>query len=108
VPHVDAESRIEQTALGHGFHRVMARYGFMETRDVPELLSRITIDGSPVDSKHATYVLSRETLIAGFRSGMWMWRKRLFATLARNALPATAFFGLPPNQVVEIGTQIEL
>ncbi|HVP72298.1 MAG TPA: KUP/HAK/KT family potassium transporter, partial [Phycisphaerales bacterium] len=108
VPHVEDDRRIEQSTLGQGFHRVIARYGFMEERDVPALVKRIEIEGSPIDARHAIYVLSRETLIAGTRSGMWLWRSRVFSALARNALPATAFFGLPPNQVVEIGTQIEL
>ena len=108
VPQVEDDRRIEQSTLGQGFHRVIARYGFMEERDVPALVKRIEIEGSPIDARHAIYVLSRETLIAGTRSGMWLWRSRVFSALARNALPATAFFGLPPNQVVEIGTQIEL
>ena len=108
TPHVDEERRIEQADLGHGFHRVVARYGFMEARDVPLLLARISLNGRTIHPQQPTYFLSRETLIASPRTGMALWREKLFAALARNALPATAFFDLPPNQVVEIGTQIEL
>jgi KUP system potassium uptake protein len=108
MPHVDVESRFEQSALGQGFHRVIARYGFMEERNVPGLLAQLTIDGKVINSLRATFFLSRETLIPTRRRGMARWREKIFAALSRNALPATAFFDLPPNQVVEIGTQIEL
>jgi KUP system potassium uptake protein len=108
VPHVEDSNRVEQSDLGQGFHRVVARYGFMEERNVPALVERITIDGSAINPQAVTYFLSRETLIPTRHEGMALWRERVFAALARNALPATAFFGLPPNQVIEIGTHIEL
>ena len=108
VPRVEESQRIVQTELGQGFHRAIARYGFMETRHVPSLIERISVGGKPVLLQPKAYFLSRETLIPTRRRGMWIWREKLFAALSRNALPATAFFGLPPNQVVEIGTQIEL
>jgi KUP system potassium uptake protein len=55
-----------------------------------------------------TYYLGRETLLAGGPSPMANWRKRLFIVMARNAQTASAFFGLPPNRVVEMGAQIQL
>lgn len=55
-----------------------------------------------------TFFLGRETLPASGRTHMARWRKRLFAVLARNAPSATAYFEIPPNRVVELGTQIEL
>jgi KUP system potassium uptake protein len=61
-----------------------------------------------VKEADTSYYLGRETLLTTGKSGMAHWRKRLFAVLSRNAQPATAFFGLPPNRVVEMGTQIEL
>ena len=88
-----------------GFLRVIARYGFMERPDVPKLLLRHKIITS-VD--HTTFFLGRETMIATERPGMAKWRVHLFAFLARNALPATRFFNIPPDRVMEIGTQIEL
>ena len=39
---------------------------------------------------------------------MALWRERLFALMSRNARPTTTFFRLPPNQVVELGAQVEL
>ena len=108
VPHVNDEQRLEQAELGQGFHRVIARYGFMEERNVPNLLKRIAINNEPINPQSVTYFLSRETLIPTRHDGMAFWREKIFAALSRNALPATAFFSLPPNQVVEIGTHVEL
>jgi len=55
-----------------------------------------------------SYYLGRETLLPTGRSTMASWRKRLFIVMARNAQTASAFFGLPPNRVVEMGAQIQL
>ena len=54
-----------------------------------------------------SFYLGRETLLPSGRSGMARWRKSLFVLMSRNAPTATTFFGLPPNRVVELGTQIE-
>jgi KUP system potassium uptake protein len=55
-----------------------------------------------------TFFLGRETVLPTKEAGMALWRERLFAFLTRNAQPATAFFGIPPSRVVEIGAQIEI
>jgi len=60
------------------------------------------------DEKDADRFFGRETLIATRRPGMAIWREKLFAFLSRNAQPATSFFGIPPDRVMEVGTQIEL
>lgn len=88
------------------FVRVVARYGFTERPDVPAMLAEARVpDFAP---NHATYFLGRETLLPAGKYGMVAWRERLFAALSRNAEAATAFFNLPPERVLEIGTQIEL
>jgi len=80
----------------------------MEDADVPAELQAIKHDGLVFTPMETTYFLGRETLIATKRPGMALWRERLFAVMARNARPATTFFRLPPNRVVELGAQIEL
>jgi KUP system potassium uptake protein len=55
-----------------------------------------------------TFFLSRESVIPHPGPGMAYWRRRLFAAMARNAQPATAFFQLPANRVVELGMQVVL
>ena len=123
IPAVDTEDRVECKELGEGFYKVIAHYGFMESPDIPAalaLLSRAGPDGRPVAIKamETSFFLGRETLIATRNTPqapplsdaigrMAMWRKRLFILMTRNARSATAFFGLPPNRVVELGAQIQ-
>ena len=107
VPEVHEDERIKTEALSLGFHRVVARYGFMETPNVATIVHRCCHDilGTAIDD--VTYYLGRPTLIPGKRRGMMKWRKLLFAYLARNSRPATQFFGIPADRVVELGMQIE-
>jgi KUP system potassium uptake protein len=108
VPVVLPEERARVEALGRGMWQVVLRYGFMEDADVPAALRAIEHDGLEFKPLDTTYFLGRETLIAKKRPGMALWRERLFTVMARNARPATAFFRLPPNRVVELGAQVEL
>jgi KUP system potassium uptake protein len=108
VPYVSDESQAEVRELGQGVYRIVARYGFMENPDVPELLKSLELPGARFDLDSATFFLGRETLIATSRPGMAIWRERLFSWMVRNAQGAALFFRLPPNRVVEIGAQIEL
>ena len=80
----------------------------METPNVPMLLEVCAIFGLAIDPKTMTYYLGRETLLPSNRAGMARWRKHLFSFVSRNARSATAYFGIPPNRVVELGVQVEL
>jgi KUP system potassium uptake protein len=62
----------------------------------------------PFSPNETTYFLGRETVLASTRPGMAQWRERLFGVMLRNATPASAFFRLPPNRVVELGSQVEI
>jgi len=104
TPFVRSDERLEVHELGEGFYRLVARFGYMETPNVPELLTR----GLALDLARTTYYLGRETLIPCASGGMALWRKLLFAYVSRNALSATQYFGIPPNRVVELGMQVEL
>jgi KUP system potassium uptake protein len=108
IPHVAPETRARVENLGHGFYRIVLRYGFMETPDVPEALASIRPEGLDLSPARTTFFLGRETLIASKRPGMAIWREKLFSFMSRNARTATSFFALPPNRVVELGAQIEL
>jgi KUP system potassium uptake protein len=132
VPQVPEGDRVRCRDLGEGFYEVMAHYGFMETPDVPSVLQSLALqarDGGkkiPVEIMATSFYLGRETLIpvSGRRKtktpraapavdggpampAMARWRKKLFILMTRNAQSATAFFGLPPNRVVELGAQIQ-
>ncbi|HSO06514.1 MAG TPA: potassium transporter Kup [Pelomicrobium sp.] len=107
-PHVPDADRLELEALEFGFHRLTVRYGFKDEPDIPAALALAAPLGVEFNLMETTFFLSRETLIPTVGPGMALWRERLFALMARNAGSATAYFRLPVNRVVELGTQIEL
>ena len=107
VPEIPDAERITIERLPQGFYRITARYGFMESTNVPAILARAReagIDNKPLDT---TYYLGREQLIPTGTTPLWSWRKKLFVFMSRNSRSATAFYGIPPNRVVELGAQIE-
>ncbi len=108
VPVVSGRDRLEIEDLGHGFFRVVAHYGFMQNPNVLKTLRRAQLQGLKCDPDTTSFYLGRETLLVTGKGRMARWRKALFAFLSRNSRTATAFFGLPPNRVVEMGAQIEL
>ena len=108
VPTVPAAERIKVEDLGQGFYRVLAFYGFMEMADVPKVLKMVSRSGIDIEPATTTYVLGRETLLTTGDSKMMQWRKALFSFMSRNAWTAPAYFGIPSDRVIEIGTQIEL
>jgi KUP system potassium uptake protein len=108
LPRVPASSSVSVHELGLGFYRVVARYGFTETPNVPQVLERCNAIVPGILIGQPSYYLGRDTLIPSPRTGMARWRKHLFIVLTRNARNATAYFGLPPDRVVELGAQIEI
>jgi KUP system potassium uptake protein len=80
----------------------------MESPDVPGVLRRCAMGKFPHGEHEVTYYLGRETLLTSGTSKLAVWRKRIFALMSRNAQTATAFFNIPPNRVVELGTQVQL
>ncbi|HEX5077249.1 MAG TPA: potassium transporter Kup [Gemmatimonadaceae bacterium] len=115
VPEVPSAERIQIAALGQGFFRVQAAYGFMETPSVPAVMQYCARHGINVKKTDVSYYLGRERLIPNLPrrskdpdiAPLARWRKKLFVLMSQNARGATEFFGIPPNRVVELGTQIE-
>jgi len=107
VPEVPITERVEVTCFPHNFGRVKAKYGFMQTPNVPEVLALATERGIIAKPSETTYYLGRENLIPTGTKPLAHWRKRLFIFMQRNSRPATEFFGIPPNRVVELGAQME-
>jgi KUP system potassium uptake protein len=108
VPLVAPEDRVTIEDLGHEFYRVIARYGFIQTPTVPDVLTRLREKGMPLDPMSTTFFLSRETLIPSKKRGMALWREKLFALMVRNAQRPTDYFRIPVNRVVELGMQVRL
>ncbi|MGH8124920.1 MAG: potassium transporter Kup [Rhodanobacteraceae bacterium] len=109
TPHAEPEEQLELTPLAGGFVRLILRVGFADDPNVPRLLTQCSRLGECFDLMDTTFFLSRETVVAmPGGSGMALWRERLFVFLARNAMPATAFFGIPGNRLIELGAQVEI
>ena len=115
VPEVAPADRIQIESLGQGFFRVQASYGFMETPSVPSIMQFCTRHGINAKKTDVSYYLGRERLLPNLPrrskdpeiASMARWRKKVFVLMSQNARGATEFFGIPPNRVVELGTQIE-
>jgi KUP system potassium uptake protein len=109
VPEVPDSQRVsEVNNLGEGLVWVNAAYGFMESPDIPALFRTIRDHGVDVDLSHLSFFLGRESLVFTGSSGMSLPRKVFFKLLSQNATAASAFFRLPPGQVVELGIQVEI
>ena len=112
TPVADAEERIQITPLTPSDGRFFAlelRFGFAEDPNIPLALSQCPSEGLAFDMMDTTFFLSRESIVADARRpGMALWRDKLFAFLSRNALPATAFFQIPGNRLIELGAQVEI
>ena len=109
TPRVDPADRVTVERLGQGFWRIVVSYGFTEEPDVPSVIAGIREPGLELDPERVTYFLGRETLIAiRHVHHMTGWREKLFVAMQRNATNATSYFRLPSNQVIELGSQVEI
>jgi len=107
-PHVPEAERSTQQDLGKGFRRIVLRYGFTESPDVPLALARASGTDQRFDPMQTSFFLGREKLVPSLRAGMPVWQDRLYIWMQRNALSATEFFRIPSNRVVELGAEVEL
>ena len=109
-PQVSEDARIEAQDLGHGFRRLVLRYGYRDVMDVPRTLAGAHESdlGFFYLPTGISYFISRETLIAEPSAAMGLLRKRLFLFMWRTAVSAMEFFHLPTNRVVELGSQSKI
>ncbi len=109
VPFVPDEKRFDLRDLGSGFYRLVLRFGFMQESDVPAALVQVETCGPQFRMMDTSFFLARQTLLTSSkRPGMALWREKLFSWMLRNAESAMEFFKLPPNRVVELGSQVEI
>jgi KUP system potassium uptake protein len=106
TPRVPLAERVTVTPLGKIFTRVLLRFGFMETPDLPKALALARKKGLSFDIMSTSFFLSRRSVRPDTKSGMPVWQDRLFIILAKNADDASSYFHLPTDRVVEIGTQV--
>jgi KUP system potassium uptake protein len=108
-PEVPESERVAEVQdLAHGVHRVTIVYGFMDTPDIPKVISQLSDHGIKVRPREVSFFLGRESLVFTGKARMSLPRKVFFKMLSQNAVAASAFFKLPPGQVVELGIQVEI
>jgi KUP system potassium uptake protein len=108
VPRVPPSQRVAVERLPHDFWRVKVYFGFMDEPDLPSALEWCGEQGLHLDLMQTSFFLGRETLIPKLGSRMPLWREKVFIALYRNSGSASSYFQLPPNRVVELGTQVVL
>ncbi|NTU52143.1 MAG: potassium transporter Kup [Chlorobiaceae bacterium] len=108
VPRVPNSKKVEVVQLSYGLYKITARYGFMEYPNIRQVLALTNQQGMHFRPEAISYFLNREKIVTGMKSKMSLWRKKLFALMARNALSATAYYDLPSGQVIEIGVQVQI
>jgi KUP system potassium uptake protein len=107
IPYLPVAERVVVTKMAHGCSHALVRFGFKDEVNLPELLE-LGGFGLAIEPMETSYFISREILVATPGMGMAMWRERLFAAMARNAGHMAEYLKLPPNRVIELGTQIEV
>ncbi len=108
TPMVAPARRIQVEKLGKGFFAVQVNHGFLESPDIPRALEDARAYGLAVDIDTATFFIGHETLVPSEHPELGMWRTHIYMTLAGGALSPARFYRLPPNRVVELGTQVSI
>jgi KUP system potassium uptake protein len=108
VPEIPESARREVQELAPNIHRVIVRYGFHESPNIPRELEALRGVGVEFQPMQASYFLGRETLVRAVVPKMARWRQWLFGVMARNAVPATEFFRIPSDRVVELGVRVAI
>lgn len=108
VPRVPIEEAVTARHISDGFWTVIARFGFVDRPDIPAVLRAAAKAGLTVNPAQASYFLGRETLVPSTRVYLGRMEERLFISMSVTATDPTAYFGLPPDRVIEVGTQIEI
>lgn len=105
-PHCEEEDRVEVACLAHDFYKVIMYYGFKDEPDLPRDLELCAAKGLALDPMDCSFFIGKEILIPNRKTGMPYWRKKIFIGLFRSAETITHQFKLPPNRVVELGSQV--
>ncbi|MGH7481597.1 MAG: potassium transporter Kup [Longimicrobiales bacterium] len=108
IPRVPPDERVVLEELPGRMYRMKVRFGFAEEPELPPLLEGFEVGDQPIVLDRTSFFLGREHLVATRRRGMALWREKLFALMSRNSQPATAYFHVPRDRVLELGTHVEL
>jgi KUP system potassium uptake protein len=107
-PWVPEDEQVKVTDLGHQCYQLNVYYGFKDEPDIPKVLALCECLGLPFEMMETSFFIARQTVISAPGSGMATWREHLFVAMSRNARGAADYYQIPPNRVIELGTQVEI
>ena len=107
-PYVLPDEQVKVTALGHECYQLSVYYGFKDEPDMPKLLALCGDKGLHFEMMETSFFIARQTVISSPGAGMAPWREHLFVAMSRNARAAADYYQIPPNRVIELGTQVEI
>ncbi len=105
TPHVPPEERLTVARIDDHFVAATLQYGYMDRVDVPSDLARSDLLKG---TGGTSFFVGRNAIRMSAHPAMPRWMTLIYSFLHRNAADPTAFFAIPPNRVVELGSQIEL
>jgi KUP system potassium uptake protein len=108
VPRVPNFEKVKTEKLGGGFFQIIAHHGFMEEPKIDRILALAHEQGLNFKLEEASYYLGREKLSISSSPIMSRWRSNLFIFISRNSMDAASFFGIPSDQIIEVGVQLKL
>jgi KUP system potassium uptake protein len=109
VPVVADDARWRLLPLGDGFYRLVVTFGYMEEPLLLPVLHRAAQASSiPLDSSDTTYYVGHETIIVHDEATINRIPEAIFSYLNRNAVHDERRYGMPLDQVVEIGAQLRI
>jgi KUP system potassium uptake protein len=108
IPRVSPDRRLVLRDLGDNFHTITAEYGFMQQPNVPRVLHLCAAQGLAFDMMATSFFVGRVKIVPAPNSSFGRFRCNVFEIMHRNALAATDFFRIPPNRVIELGSQAEI
>ncbi|MYN01278.1 potassium transporter Kup [Pseudoduganella sp. DS3] len=107
-PYVAPEEQVRVTPLGHECYQLNINYGFKDEPDVPAIMALCEEKGLKFEMMETSFFIARQTVISAPGAGMAPWREHLFVAMSRNARAAADYYQIPPNRVIELGTQVEI
>jgi KUP system potassium uptake protein len=107
-PYVPQKEQAKVTALGHNCYQVNVSYGFKDEPNIPAVLDQCSELGLTFEMMETSFFIARQTIISTPGAGMQPWREHLYVAMSRNARGAADYYQVPPNRVIELGTQVEI
>jgi KUP system potassium uptake protein len=107
-PYVAQKEQAKVTALGHNCYQVNVSYGFKDEPNIPAVLDQCSELGLTFEMMETSFFIARQTIISTPGAGMQPWREHLYVAMSRNARGAADYYQVPPNRVIELGTQVEI